>query len=39
MLRRELGCGEYRLTLFALLVGVISVAALSLTTSRIQNAM
>ncbi|MFT5276217.1 MAG: putative ABC transport system permease protein [Saprospiraceae bacterium] len=39
LLRRELGSGEFRLTLFALLIGVVSVTSLSLTTSRIQNAM
>ena len=39
MLRREFAYGEYRLTLIALIVGVTTVTALSLTTSRIQNAM
>ena len=39
MVRREFGCGEYRLTLFAVLIGVAAVSSLSLTTSRIHNAM
>ncbi len=39
LIRREFGSGEYRLTLFALLIGVAAVTSLSLTTSRIQNAM
>lgn len=39
MARREFSSGEYRLTLFALVVGVTAVMSLSLTSSRIENAM
>ena len=39
MVRREFTSGEYRLTLFALIVGVTAVMSLSLTSSRIEKAM
>jgi len=39
MARREFSSGEYRLTIFALIVGVTAVMSLSLTASRIERAM
>ena len=39
MVSREYSSGEYRLTLFALIVGVTAVMSLSLTSSRIEKAM
>ena len=39
MVSREFSSGEYRLTLFALIVGVTAVMSLSLTSSRIEKAM
>ena len=39
MVRREFNSGEYRLTLFALIIGVTAVMSLSLTSSRIEKAM
>ena len=39
MVSREFSSGEYRLTLFALVVGVTAVMSLSLTASRIEKAM
>lgn len=39
MVRREFSSGEFRLTLFALIVGVTAVMSLSLTSSRIEKAM
>lgn len=39
MVCREFSSGEYRLTLFALVIGVSAVMSLSLTSSRIEKAM
>ena len=39
MVRREYSSGEYRLTLFSLVVGVTAVMSLSLTSSRIEQAL